>query len=64
MRQAREQQALYWELCAATSLADVLQSQRRHLEARAVLAPICDRFFQGFSVSRLERARALLDQWA
>src|ERR1700733_9017199 len=64
MRQAREQQALYWELCAATSLADVLQSQRRHLEARAVLAPICDRFFQGFSVSRLKRARALLDQWA
>jgi non-specific serine/threonine protein kinase len=61
MRQARGQQALYWELCIATSLAEVLQSQRRHLEARAVLTPICDRFVQGFSVSRVKRAKALLD---
>lgn len=64
MRQAREQQALYWELCTATSLAEVLQSQRRHSEARAVLAPVYDRFVQGFSVSRVKRAGALLHQLA
>ncbi|HTW71265.1 MAG TPA: hypothetical protein VME47_15365, partial [Acetobacteraceae bacterium] len=64
MRLAREQQALYWELCTATSLAEVLQSQRRHAEARAVLAPVCGRFLQGFSVSRVKRAMALLDRLA
>lgn len=64
MRLARDQQALYWELCTATSLAEVLQSQHRHSDAREVLAPVCNRFREGFSVSRVKRARALLGQLA
>ena len=62
MTQAREQQALYWELCSATSLAELLQRQNRHAEARSVLATVYDQFTEGFSASRVRRAKVLLDQ--
>ncbi|RWO31013.1 MAG: LuxR family transcriptional regulator [Mesorhizobium sp.] len=62
MKQAGEQHGLYWELCAATSLAELLQSQQRDAEARAVLFPVYDRLTEGFSVSRVKQAKALLDQ--
>ena len=64
MRQAGAQQALYWELSAATSLAELLQRQHRDVEARALLSPAYDRFTEGFSASRVKRARALLDRLA
>jgi non-specific serine/threonine protein kinase len=61
MTQAREQQALYWELCSATSLAELMQRQNRHGEARSVLATVYDQFTEGFSASRVRRAKVLLD---
>ncbi len=64
MRQAREQYALYWELSAAISLAELLRSHRREAEARAVLAPVYDRFTEGFSAAKVQRAKILLDQLA
>jgi non-specific serine/threonine protein kinase len=62
MRQAREQQALYWELSAAMSLAELLRGQHRETEARAVLVPVYDRFTEGFSAAKLQRAKILLSQ--
>jgi non-specific serine/threonine protein kinase len=62
MTRAREQQALYWELCSATSLAELMQRQNRHAEARSVLTTVYDQFTQGFSSPRVRRARVLLDQ--
>ena len=64
MRQAREQHALYWELSAAISLAELLRSHHREAEARAVLAPVYDRFTEGFSAAKVQRAKILLDQLA
>ena len=64
MRQASAQQALYWELSAAASLAALLQNQHRDVEARALLSPVYDRFTEGFSASRVKQAKALLDQLA
>lgn len=64
MTQARAQNAAYWELSAATSLAELLRSQRRDIEARAVLSPVYDRFTEGFSASRVQQAKALLDRLA
>jgi len=62
MTEAREQQALYWELCSATSLAELMQRQNRHGETRSVLATVYDQFTEGFSASRVRRAKVLLDQ--
>ena len=62
MTQAREQQALYWELCAATSLAELMQRQNRRAEARSVLATVYDQLTEGFSASRVRRAKVLLDR--
>jgi non-specific serine/threonine protein kinase len=61
MSLAREQQALYWELSAAISLADLLRGQNRGAEARAVLAPVYGRFTEGFSMAKVRRAKMLLD---
>ncbi len=62
LKLAGQQQALYWELCAAVSLAELLQHRRKTREASAVLAPVYDRFTEGFAASRLRRAQSLLDQ--
>jgi non-specific serine/threonine protein kinase len=59
---AGEQQALYWELCAAISLAELLRDEHREAEARAVLAPVYDRFTEGFSAAKVQRAKVLLNQ--
>jgi len=59
--QANAQQALYWELSAATSLAELLRNGQRDAEARAVLSPLCDRLIEGFSTLRVKRAKALLN---
>ena len=61
MRQAHEQQALYWELSAAISLAELMRRQDRDAEARAGLAPVYDRFTEGFSAPRVKHAQKLLD---
>jgi predicted ATPase/DNA-binding winged helix-turn-helix (wHTH) protein len=61
---ARRQQALSWELRAATSLARLLQGQHRVAEARDVLGSVYDRFTEGFATSDLREAKSLLEQLA
>jgi len=58
---ARRQSALTWELRAALSLARLRGRQGRADEARPILAPVYDRFTEGFETADLRAARALLD---
>jgi non-specific serine/threonine protein kinase len=60
IRQASTQKAVYWELCAATRLAELLRRQHRNVEALAVLSSVYDRLTQGSSASRMKQAKALL----
>jgi non-specific serine/threonine protein kinase len=62
IREAHQQQALYWELSAAISLAELMRSQNREGEAQAVLTPIFDRFTDGFSTKSLKRAKSILGE--
>jgi len=54
---ARDQSAKSLELRAATSLAELWQTQGRTDEARALLEPICRWFDEGAETSDLRRAR-------
>jgi hypothetical protein len=58
---AREQGALFWELRGALSLARLRVKQDRPTDARHVLAPVCDRFTEGFEIEDMRAARALLE---
>ncbi len=58
---ARRQEALSWELRAATSLARLLQAQDRSADAAGLLKPVYDRFTEGFDTADLKAAIALLD---
>jgi predicted ATPase/DNA-binding winged helix-turn-helix (wHTH) protein len=58
---ARRQGALSWELRAATSLVRLLRDQSRSAEAIALLAPIYNRFTEGFETADLKAAKALID---
>ena len=60
---ARRQSALSWELCAAISLARMWRDQGRGKEARELLAPVYDRFTEGFEAADLKIAKSLLDQF-
>ena len=57
---ARRQNALSWELRAATSLAQLWHQQGRIEQADEVLSPVYGRFTEGFDTSDLEAARALI----
>jgi predicted ATPase len=57
---ARAQEAKWFELRAATSLARLLRDQGRRDEARALLAPVYDWFTEGFDTQDLKDAKALL----
>jgi tetratricopeptide (TPR) repeat protein len=59
---ARRQQAKFWELRAATSLARLQRDQGKRAEARDLLAPIYGWFTEGFDTPVLKDAKALLDQ--
>ena len=52
-----------WELRAATSLARLLRDQNQSTEAVALLAPIYNRFTEGFETADLKAAKALLDRF-
>jgi predicted ATPase len=52
---------LSWELRAATSHARLLRDQNRSTEAIALLAPIYNRFTEGFETADLKDAKALID---
>jgi tetratricopeptide (TPR) repeat protein len=58
---AQEQGALFWELRAAISLARLRVRQDRHDDARQALAPVYDRFTEGFETADLRSARAILE---
>jgi len=61
LRWAREQGSLSWELRCATSLARLWQAQGQSKKARALLAPVYDRFKEGFATADLQTAKAQLD---
>jgi predicted ATPase len=57
---AREQGALSWELRAATDLARLWRNANRREQAVALLAPLYDRFKEGFESVDLRAAKAVL----
>jgi predicted ATPase len=59
---AQQQQARWWELRAANSLAQHLRDEGRNAEACSVLKPVFDWFAEGFDTPDLKQAKALLDQ--
>jgi predicted ATPase/DNA-binding winged helix-turn-helix (wHTH) protein len=59
--EARQQEALSWELRAATSLARLLGDQGRQADAVTCLQPVFDRFTEGFGTADLIAAEQLLD---
>jgi non-specific serine/threonine protein kinase len=58
---AREQDALFWELRLAVSLARLRIAHSRDAEARGILAPVYDRFTEGLGSADLQAARTMLD---
>jgi hypothetical protein len=58
---ARRQDALSWELRAATSLAQLWHQQNRPTDAHDLLAPVFERFTEGFETVDLQAALRLLD---
>jgi hypothetical protein len=58
---AGEQAALFWQLRAAVSLARLKVRQHRPIEARTILAPICEAFAADAEFSDLGAARELLN---
>jgi predicted ATPase len=58
---AHRQGALSWELRCATSLARLWRGQHRSNEAHELLAPVYDRFTEGFDTADIKAAGALLD---
>jgi predicted ATPase len=61
LRVAREQEALTWELRAATSLARLRVERGEQTVVADLLAPIYARFTEGFSTPDLRDAKTLLD---
>ena len=62
LEMARRQEALSWELRAATSLARLWRDQGRVREGHDLLMPVYARFIEGFETSDLVTARTLLDE--
>ena len=62
VQSSRDMGALIMELRAASSLARVWQSQGKNKKARDLLAPVYDRFTEGFDTADLKEAKALLDE--
>jgi predicted ATPase len=59
---AKTQAALAWELRTATSLAQLWQRQGHVQQAHDLLAPIYNRFTEGFATPDLIKVRQLLDE--
>ena len=58
---AGEQDALFWGLRIALTFARLRVSQGRNDEARGILAPVYDRFTEGFATADMLAARGMLD---
>jgi predicted ATPase/DNA-binding winged helix-turn-helix (wHTH) protein len=61
---AREQSALAWELRSATALARLRSENGQRDQARDTLAPVYDRFTEGFETADLRTARRLIHDLA
>jgi class 3 adenylate cyclase len=59
---AQQQQARWWELRAATSLAKYWYDEGKYLEAYSLLQPVYSWFVEGFETTYLRDAKALLDE--
>jgi predicted ATPase len=59
---AKTQDAMFWELRAAMSLAALHRAWDRTAEAVACLRPVYDRFTEGFGTADLLAAKRLLDE--
>jgi predicted ATPase len=59
---AQKQEAKFWELRAAATLAELWAHQKRPSEARDLLAPVYGWFTEGFDTLDLKEAKALLDE--
>jgi len=62
LKSAQSQNARFWQLRAAHSLASLWSGQGRDAEARKLLAPIYDEFTDGIDLPDLDDARGLLDR--
>jgi tetratricopeptide (TPR) repeat protein len=58
---ARAQDALFWELRIALSVARLRVTQRRDGEAKQILAPVYERFTDGYETTDRRAARIMLD---
>lgn len=61
LAQAQEQGALAWELRSATCLAELWNAQGKPEPAHQLLAPVYQRFTEGFNSPDLRRARECLE---
>jgi class 3 adenylate cyclase/tetratricopeptide (TPR) repeat protein len=59
---ARHQQARWWEVRAATSLAKHWRDEGKYLDAYSLLQPVYGWFVEGFDTASLKDAKALLDE--
>ena len=59
---AHEASARSWELCVATSIAELWRDQGKMAEAHALLSPIYGWFTEGFDTVDLKKAKTLLDE--
>ncbi len=59
---AHRQEAMSWELRAATALARRWRDQGKRQKAHDLLAPVYDWFTEGFDTPDLKEAKALLDE--
>jgi len=59
---AQQQQARWWELRAATSLAKHWHDEGKDQEAYSLLQPVYSWFIEGFDTTSLKDAKALLDE--
>ena len=59
---AQQQQARWWELRAATSLAKHWHNEGKYQEAYSLLEPVYSWFVEGFDTTDLKGAKALLDE--
>ena len=59
---ARQQQAMSWELRAATSITRLWRDKDKPRQARELLAPVYGWFTEGFDTRDLKEAKALLDE--
>jgi predicted ATPase/DNA-binding winged helix-turn-helix (wHTH) protein len=58
---AEHQGALFWQLRATTSLANLKIGQGRKDDARRLLTAVCAEFTEGFEISDFRAARMMLD---